>query len=298
MKADDFAHIIEQSEKDQLPLSAYFLRAELALGEMDEAAVLEKMEKNLQVMEEGVRQGLEGVQSYSGLSGGDARRILDYREQGSPLGDSLYLEAAMKAVAVNEVNAAMGIICATPTAGSSGVVPGVLLACRDRLKMDRRALFYFLITGGGGGLVIGNWASLSGGAGGCQAEVGSASAMAAAALVEAAGGSPFQSGHALAIALKNLLGLTCDPVASLVEVPCIKRNTTGAINAMMAAELALAGVTSKIPVDQVIQAMGSIGRMMPVALRETALGGLAQTPEALKITRQLEEEGHFDQESP
>jgi L-serine dehydratase len=216
---------------------------------------------------------------------------------GSPLGDSHYLEAAMNAVAINEVNASMGIICATPTAGSSGVVPGVLLAFRDRLKLDRRKQLDFLITSGGVGILIGNQASLSGAQGGCQAEVGSASAMAAAALVEAAGGTPLQSGHALAIALKNLLGLTCDPVASLVEVPCIKRNAIGAVNAIIAAEMALAGVESRIPVDEVIQAMGSIGRMMPVALRETALGGLAQTPTACRIMEMLQSKGHIDLKS-
>ena len=169
----------------------------------------------------------------------------------------------------------MGVICATPTAGSSGVLPGALLTTRDRLNLDRRAQLNFLITAGGTGILIGNQASISGAEGGCQAEVGSASAMTAAALVEAAGGTPSQSAHALAIALKNLLGLSCDPVASLVEVPCIKRNAVGVVNAIAAAEMALAGIESRIPVDEVIQAMGSIGRMMPVALRETALGGLA-----------------------
>lgn len=297
MIIEKFAQIVDCCERENKSLAACFLEREVELGDSDQASVLKRMERNLQVMEEGARQGLEGVESFSGLSGGDARRMLDYSQSGPPLGGSLYFQAAMIAAAVNEVNAAMGIICATPTAGSSGIVPGVLLACRDALKMDRRAQLDFLITCGGCGLLIGNQASLSGAAGGCQAEVGSASAMAAAALVEAAGGSPKASGHALAIALKNLLGLTCDPVASLVEVPCIKRNTVGAVNAIVAAEMALAGVSSKIPVDEVILAMGSIGRMMPVALRETALGGLAQTPTARKISQMLQEEGKVDLEN-
>ncbi len=291
MIKENLAEVIASCQSSNQRLSSWFLGREVGLGEGDEAFVLEKMEKNLAVMERSAEEGLKGVDSYSGLTGGDAKRLEEYRAGGSGLGDSLYLAAAMTAIAINEVNASMGIICATPTAGSSGVVPGVLLACRDRLKLNRRAQLDFLITSGGCGLLIGNQASLSGAAGGCQAEVGSASAMAAAALVEAAGGGPVQSGHALAMALKNLLGLTCDPVASLVEVPCIKRNAVGAVNAILAAEMALAGLESRIPVDEVIAAMGSIGRMMPVALRETALGGLAQTPTAQKIARQLQEEG-------
>lgn len=291
-----FSQIVQECQQEGLSLASYFLMAEEALGRDDREGVLTKMEANLKVMEKAAADGKAGVKSFSGLTGGDAHRMLDYMTRISPLGDSRYFEAALNAVAINEVNAAMGVICATPTAGSSGIVPGVLLAFRDRLGLDRRTQLDFLITSGGCGLVIGNQASLSGAAGGCQAEVGSASAMAAAALVEAAGGSPEASGHALAIALKNLLGLTCDPVASLVEVPCIKRNAIGAVNAIVAAEMALAGVTSRIPVDQVIQAMGSIGRMMPVALRETALGGLAQTPAARKIEASLQEKGHIDLE--
>ncbi|HPX92971.1 MAG TPA: L-serine ammonia-lyase, iron-sulfur-dependent, subunit alpha [Bacillota bacterium] len=291
---ENFAEIIAKCQAENQRLASFFLERELGLGDLDEAGILERMEANLQVMEQGVREGLKGVKSHSGLSGGDARRLHDYLAGGPALGGSVYLEAAMNAVAVNEVNASMGIICATPTAGSSGIVPGVLLACRGRLNLSRRAQLDFLITCGGCGLLIGNQASLSGAAGGCQAEVGSASAMAAAALVEAAGGGPAQSGHALAIALKSMLGLTCDPVASLVEVPCIKRNAAGAVNALVAAEMALAGVESRIPVDQVIEAMGSIGRMMPVALRETALGGLAQTPAARKISQQLQELGQVE----
>lgn len=297
MLIEQYLQVNEICHQEKKALSRYFFERELALGALDETAILDKMERNLEVMEKAAADGLKGVDSFSGLSGGDAKRLLEYRSMGSPLGDSHYLEAAMNAVAINEVNASMGIICATPTAGSSGVVPGVLLAFRDRLKLDRRKQLDFLITSGGVGILIGNQASLSGAQGGCQAEVGSASAMAAAALVEAAGGTPLQSGHALAIALKNLLGLTCDPVASLVEVPCIKRNAIGAVNAIIAAEMALAGVESRIPVDDVIQAMGSIGRMMPVALRETALGGLAQTPTACRIMEMLQSKGHIDLKS-
>ncbi|NLA82284.1 MAG: L-serine ammonia-lyase, iron-sulfur-dependent, subunit alpha [Clostridiaceae bacterium] len=294
MKINQFSHVLTDCKDSDMTLARYFLEREIQTIQKDEASILAKMEENLKVMEKAVADGKAGVRAFSGLTGGDARRMLDYMTLKSPLGDSRYFEAALNAVAINEVNAAMGVICATPTAGSSGIVPGVLIAFRDRLNLDRRTQLDFLITSGGCGIIIGNQASLSGAAGGCQAEVGSASAMAAAALVEAAGGSPEASAHALAMALKNLLGLTCDPVASLVEVPCVKRNAVGAVNAILAAEMALAGVESRIPVDQVIQAMGSIGRMMPVALRETALGGLAQTDQAKKIERILQEKGTID----
>ena len=289
-----FSDVLAACLENDLTLARYFFQREIELGDRDEGEILQKMERNLCVMEQAVADGLKGVQSFSGLSGGDAKRMLVYMKEVSPLGDSRYFEAALNAVAINEVNASMGIICATPTAGSSGIVPGVLMAFRNRLNLDRRSQIDFLFTSGGCGILIGNQASLSGAAGGCQAEVGSASAMAAAALVEAAGGSPEAAGHALAISLQNLLGLSCDPVASLVEVPCINRNAVGAVNAIVAAEMALAGVKSRIPVDEVIQAMGSIGRMMPVALRETALGGLAQTPTARRIEKQLKEKGKVD----
>ena len=289
----NFSTVVHNCNLSGISLSRYFLDIEIVLNETTEENVLSQMEKNLSVMESAAAKGMAGVTSFSGLTGGDAKRLSAYRADGSPFGDSLYLEAMIKSLAVNEVNAAMGVICATPTAGSSGVLPGALLTTRDLLNLDRRAQLNFLITAGGTGILIGNQASISGAEGGCQAEVGSASAMTAAALVEAAGGTPSQSAHALAIALKNLLGLSCDPVASLVEVPCIKRNAVGVVNAIAAAEMALAGIESRIPVDEVIQAMGSIGRMMPVALRETALGGLAQTPTACRMTTMLQEEGRI-----
>lgn len=172
----------------------------------------------------------------------------------------------------------MGTICATPTAGSAGVVPGTLFAVKNKLNPTKEQMIRYLFTSGAFGFVVANNASISGAAGGCQAEVGSAAAMAAAAIVEMAGGTPQQSAHAFSISLKNMLGLVCDPVAGLVEVPCVKRNAMGAANAIVAADMALAGVTSRIPTDEVIDAMYRIGRTMPSALRETGQGGLAATP--------------------
>src|SRR5690606_10130125 len=214
----------------------------------------------------------------TGLTGGDAVRLQEYIAKGDTLSGTLLLDAVSKAMATNEVNAAMGTICATPTAGSAGVVPGTLFAVKEVLKPTRMEMIEFLFTSAAFGFVVANNASISGAAGGCQAEVGSASGMAAASIVEMAGGTPKQAAEAMAITLKNMLGLVCDPVAGLVEVPCVKRNAMGASNAMTAADMALAGITSRIPCDEVINAMFLIGQSMPSALRETAEGGLAATP--------------------
>ena len=188
------------------------------------------------------------------------------------------MDAVSKAVATNEVNAAMGTICATPTAGAAGIVPGTLFAVKNKLNPTREQMLNYLFTSGAFGFVVANNASISGAAGGCQAETGSAGSMAAAAIVEMAGGTPQQSAEAFSIVMKNMLGLVCDPVAGLVEVPCVKRNAMGAAKALVGADMALAGVVSRIPTDEVIEAMHKIGQSMPSALRETAKGGLAATP--------------------
>lgn len=289
--------IINLCEREGIALHEYFLRTEVEESGDTEEAILRHMEQNLSVMEQAAHQGIEGVKSRSGMTGGDAKLLAEYLQSEKALSRSIYTRAMVYATAINEVNAAMGVICATPTAGSSGTLPGVLFALRDDLKLSRCEQINFLITAAGCGIVIGNQASISGAEGGCQAEVGSAAAMSAAAIVEACGSSPSQSGHALAIALKNLLGLTCDPVAGLVEVPCIMRNTAGVVIAISSAEMSLAGVKSRIPADEVIDTMGKIGRSMPPALRETALGGLAQTDTGLEMARQLKETGHIDIES-
>lgn len=197
------------------------------------------------------------------------------------------MAAVENAIATNEVNAAMGVICATPTAGSSGTLPGALFMLEQRLGLSEDQMIRFLFTAGGLGLIIANHAGIAGATGGCQEEVGSASAMAAAAAVEAAGGSPEQSSQALAIALSNLLGLVCDPIAGLVEIPCVKRNAIGAGNALIAADMALAGCTSMIPADECISALDKVGRSMSVDLRETGLGGLAGTPTGQAIKTKI-----------
>ncbi|SDJ73141.1 L-serine ammonia-lyase, iron-sulfur-dependent, subunit alpha [Sediminibacillus albus] len=272
------AELVEIAENENIKISEVMIRQEMDVKEKTREEVISQMEKNLSVMEKAVEEGLQGVKSHSGLTGGDAVLLQKYLEEKQPLSGELLLDAVSKAVATNEVNAAMGTICATPTAGSAGCVPGTLFAVKNRLNPTREEMIRFLFTSGAFGFVVANNASISGAAGGCQAEVGSAAAMAAAAIVEMAGGTPQQSSEAFAITLKNMLGLVCDPVAGLVEVPCVKRNAAGASNAIVSADMALAGITSRIPCDEVIGAMYRIGRAMPSAHKETAEGGLAATP--------------------
>lgn len=187
-------------------------------------------------------------------------------------------------------------IVAAPTAGACGVLPAVLVPLYRRGAVDEEAIVRALYVAAGIGAVVGYRASISGASGGCQAEVGTAAAMAAGALVDLRGGGPEQIGHAVAMALKNLMGLVCDPVAGLVEVPCVKRNVIGAVNAVSAADMALAGIESRVPVDQVIDCMGDVGRRLPVELRETALGGLAATPFGQSVKAKREERRSQEQE--
>ena len=279
--------LVALCEATQMPISALMIRQEVKNTERSEAQVIADMRASLGVMKAAAQRGVEGVTSHSGMTGGDARRLHEYLQSGKALTDSTFLKALTYAIASNEVNAAMGLICATPTAGSCGVLPGVLLAAAEKLEASDEDLVRALFCAGAVGYVIANNAMISGAAGGCQAEIGSASAMAAAALVEMMGGSPHASAQAMAIALKNMLGLVCDPLAGLVEVPCIKRNAAGAANALAAAEMALAGITSKVPPDEVIEAMYRVGQSLPLALKETAQGGLAATETGRKWKEKL-----------
>ncbi|SER55103.1 L-serine ammonia-lyase, iron-sulfur-dependent, subunit alpha [Psychrobacillus sp. OK032] len=270
--------LVDRANREQKLISEIMIEQEMLITGRSREEIMAQMDRNLTVMEEAVEKGLNGVRSTSGLTGGDAVLLQAYMKKGNTLSGELMLDAVSKAVATNEVNAAMGTICATPTAGSAGVVPGTLFAVKNKLNPTREQMIRYLFNAGAFGFVVANNASISGAAGGCQAEVGSAAGMAAAAIVEMAGGTPEQSSTAFAITLKNMLGLVCDPVAGLVEVPCVKRNAMGASNSLVAADMALAGVTSRIPCDEVIDAMYKIGQSMPTALKETAQGGLAATP--------------------
>ncbi|MDX8362291.1 L-serine ammonia-lyase, iron-sulfur-dependent, subunit alpha [Cytobacillus sp. IB215316] len=281
------AELIELANEQNVKISEVMIQQEMEVKQKSRSEILNQMEKNLEVMEKAVEKGLSGVKSFSGLTGGDALLLQSYIQKGNFLSGETILDAVSKAVATNEVNAAMGTICATPTAGSAGVVPGTLFAVKNKLNPSREQMVEFLFTSGAFGFVVANNASISGAAGGCQAEVGSAAGMAAAAIVEMAGGTPSQSAEAMAITLKNMLGLVCDPVAGLVEVPCVKRNAMGAANAMVAADMALAGITSRIPCDEVIDAMYQIGQNMPTSLKETARGGLAATPTGKELEQKI-----------
>lgn len=281
------AELVQLAEINKVKIAEIMIRQEIEISGLTRAEIIAKMDFNLGVMERSVERGLNGVKSYSGLTGGDALKLQNYLKSGRALSGTFVLDAVSKAVATNEVNAAMGVVCATPTAGSAGVVPGTLFSVKEKLNPSRQEMIEFLFTAAAFGFVVANNASISGAAGGCQAEVGSASGMAAAAIVEMAGGTPQQSAEAMAITLKNMLGLVCDPVAGLVEVPCVKRNAMGAANALVAADMALAGITSKIPCDEVISAMYLIGQSMPAPLRETAEGGLAATPTGRRLEAEI-----------
>ena len=280
--------LTERALSEGISLSEVMIRQEMEATGQSYLDIYNLMKTNLTTMEGAVAEGLEGVHSTTGLTGMDAVKMQKYIDSGKGLSGELNLLAIANAVSTNEVNAAMGKICATPTAGSAGVVPGVLFAMvKKDPSITEEQKIRFLFTSGAFGFVVANNASISGAAGGCQAEVGSASAMAAAALVELAGGTPDMSAHAFAIAMKNMLGLVCDPVAGLVEVPCVKRNAAGATNALTAADMALAGIESRIPADEVIEAMYKIGLTMPSALRETGRGGLAATPTGERLKAEL-----------
>ena len=250
-------------------------------------ALFERMDARLSVMEDSVKAGMNpALRSTSGLTGGDASRMWDHAASGGICG-GFTNRAMARALAVSENNAAMGKIVAAPTAGSCGILPGAVVSMLDEGRCSREAAVMALFTAGAFGMVIAQNASIAGAEGGCQAECGSAAAMAAAALVELMGGMPQQCAHACAMAIKNQLGLVCDPVAGLVEIPCIKRNVSGVAIAFSSAEMALAGIERKIPADECIGAMREVGCSIPSALRETAKGGLAATPTGERLREQV-----------
>jgi L-serine dehydratase len=232
-----------------------------------------------------VERGLEGdLRSASGLVGGDA--LLVARSQAGPMSGTLFSDVLARALAVQEVNAAMGVIVAAPTAGGAGVLPAVLTGlARDRNIPDEKVIDA-LATAGLIGAVVAERASLSGAEGGCQAETGAAAGMAAGAATEMLGGTPSQAGHAVALTMQGTLGLVCDPLGGLVELPCVFRNATGAALALAGIEMALSGIQFAIPVDEVIDVMGEIGRNMDVRYRETAGGGLAATPTGRRLAKE------------
>ncbi|EIB2247517.1 TPA: L-serine ammonia-lyase, iron-sulfur-dependent, subunit alpha [Staphylococcus aureus] len=286
---DSIRETIDYAIENNMSFADIMVNEEMELSGKSRDEVRAQMKQNLDVMRDAVIKGTtgDGVESVTGYTGHDAAKLRDYNETHHALSGYEMIDAVKGAIATNEVNAAMGIICATPTAGSSGTIPGALFKLEKTHDLTEEQMIDFLFTSALFGRVVANNASVAGATGGCQAEVGSASAMAAAAAVAIFGGSPEASGHAMALAISNLLGLVCDPVAGLVEIPCVMRNAIGSGNALISADLALAGIESRIPVDEVIEAMDKVGRNLPASLRETGLGGLAGTPTGEAIKRKI-----------
>ena len=285
---DTLEQLLDEAQKEDCKLSSLVLRQQAKEMESTPQVIFARMERQYDVMTQAVLKGMEaGVRSNSGLTGGDANKLANQIQMQKHLCGNFFTGALARAMAVSEINAAMGCIVAAPTAGSCGILPAAVITMQMEKNIAKKDCIMSLFTASAIGMVIEKNACLSGAQGGCQAECGSASAMAAAAIVELEGGTPDMIGHAVAIAIKNTLGLVCDPVAGLVEIPCIKRNASGVANAFVAAELALSGIKSAIPPDETIIAMKKVGDSMHTSLKETGEGGLAATPTGQRIYRQL-----------
>ncbi len=276
--------LADEAQKQGITLSELTLKLQSEALKTSEEELINHMLTNLKVMRESVKNGMNETSSASGLSGGMAKKLEAHNS--GLLGDIAH-RAAVYALAIAEHNACMGRIVASPTAGSCGILPGVILSIAEKHNFDDRKLAMALLNAGAVGMVIAQNASLAGAEGGCAAECGSAGAMAASAAVELLGGTPKMCTHACAIAIKAIMGLVCDPIAGLVEAPCVKRNASGAVIALSSAELALAGIESVVCADETIGAMKNVGCMMHEALRETALGGLAATKTGKEIAERL-----------
>ena len=270
--------LIDLCNKKDMFISEVMIRREMQLGETRRDTIMDHVDENLRVMNTAVERPIsEPTRSMGGLIGGEAAKLNNLDESKAICGPAIH-RAIINAIAVAETNACMGVIVAAPTAGSAGVLPAVLLSMYETYDVSIDAMRRGLINAGAIGYIITRNGSVAGAEAGCQAEVGSASAMAASALVEILGGTPEQCCHAASIAMSNLLGLACDPVRGLVEVPCQTRNAIGAVGAYTAAELAMAGVGPQIPLDEMIQITYDVGRALPESLRETAKGGCAAAP--------------------
>lgn len=287
MALDSMKEIFERSARENIPFWEIVLQYDMEERQVSRQASMAKMLSTWQAIQDAADSYTGTQRSVSGLVGGDGLKMRLYARRGESIGGEFMDEVIVQAISMAESNACMRRIVASPTAGSCGVVPAVLLPLCEREHYTQHELLEALYVASGIGAVIAYRASISGAAGGCQAEIGTASAMAAGALVSLRGGTNEQLGHAVAMALKNLMGLVCDPVAGPCRGPCVKRNVIGAVNAISAADMALAGIESRIPVDEVIDAMGEVGRRMPVEFRETALGGLAATPTGKAVKERM-----------
>lgn len=287
MALESMQEIFDKIEKTQKPFWQVILDTDMDEREVTAEESMERMRYTWKAMLESVDSYQSERRSVSGLVGGDGRKMRDYAAGTESLCGPYLQEVIATALSVGESNACMCKIVAAPTAGACGVLPAVMVPLYKNGGASEEEILRALYVASGIGAVIAFRACIAGAAGGCQAEIGSASAMAAGALTALRGGDAAQIGNAVAMALKNLMGLVCDPIAGLVEVPCVKRNVVGAVNAISCADMALAGITSRVPVDQVIDCMGDVGRRMPVEFRETALGGLAVTPFGQSIKEQM-----------
>ena len=277
MNLDSMQEIVTAARREGKRFWEIILETDMENRGVSRGESLEKMAKNWHTMKEASEVYTGDRRSLSGMAGGQGKLMHDY-SAGNPIGGEFMAQVIAEALSMGESNACMRRVVAAPTAGACGVLPAVLLPCRRRYGLSEEALVQALYIASGFGMVIAERACIAGAEGGCQAEIGSAAAMAAPALVFLQGGTPEQMAHACAMAVKNLLGLVCDPVGGLVEVPCVKRNVIGAMDALSAAQMALAGIESRVPPDQVLDAMQRVGQSLPPSLRETGRGGLAVTP--------------------
>ena len=284
LKYESIEELVMQAEKKNVKISELVIEDQALAMEKDEIEVYEKMELAFQVMMESVKTGLDkNLKSTSGLTGGEGYLMNEYAKEKESLCGEFMGKAIARSLAAAGCNASMGRIVAAPTAGSCGILPGCFVSLYEDKGYDEKAIVMSMFTASAFGMVIAKKASIAGAQGGCQAECGSAAAMAAAALVELRGGSPRQCADALAIAISSQMGLVCDPVAGLVEIPCIKRNASGLMIAFSSADMVLAGIDAKIPADECLDAMKEVGDALPLSLKETAAGGLAATPTGKKL---------------
>ncbi len=289
LKYESLAELVNEATKRNLKISELVLEDQAKSMEKSELELYEQMELNFSIMKDSVADGMRKDQrSTSGLTGGEGYLMSEYvKRADGGLSGTFMSKAISRALAVAGCNASMGKIVAAPTAGSCGVLPGCLVSLYEDRAFPEKDLVMAMFTAGAVGMVIANRSSLAGAQGGCQAECGSASAMAAAALVEVMGGTPAQCSDACAMAISNQMGLVCDPVAGLVEIPCIKRNVSSLMIAFSSADMALAGIQAKIPADECMDAMREVGEALPSALKETAKGGLATTPTGQRLKDQV-----------
>lgn len=280
--------LIAICKEKNISIGEYGLSEEIQLNNKTEEEILENMKNVYAVMKDAAQKGIEkSIKSISGLLDGDAYKLANYFKNKNTICGDVVVKSMARALSCSEVNASMGRIVAAPTAGSCGIIPAAIISVAERFELDEKTVLKGLFASSEIGKIIVKNATVAGAEGGCQAECGSATAMASGAIVEMLGGTPEMALHAAAISLQNIMGLVCDPVAGLVEVPCANRNASGAVNALLCADMIMAGMTSVIPFDEVVEAMYKVGKLMPMQHRETALGGVAVTCTGLRYKKEI-----------